>query len=252
MGLFAAKEPEVGAIAGPLTVSKLAVRGELPDDFREVYLKHIRQRVFVPLSPEEEADERMGWCVVGSPLELELTHENVFYNSYLNLGLRIDRWRLPPTLLKAQVVEAMQERLEKTGKERLSKTEKEELQARVAVRLKKKLIPTLRHFDLSWNLDTGVAYFWSQSPKVVDQLLVLFEQTFGLDFALYSPYVAATELDLNEAEATALATVEQTPFHGTRRAAQERADKERADNKERAERAQRERAERAAPAAEEG
>jgi recombination associated protein RdgC len=207
----------VGALAGPLTVAKLTVRGELPDDFRDTFIEHIQLRVFEPLTPDEEIEERMGWCVVGSPLNLELGHENVFYNSYLNLGLRIDKWQLPTTLLQAQYEGALRERLEKSGKERLTKTEKDELKLRIASRLKKKLIPTMKHFDFVWNLDTGIAYFWSQSPRAIDMLSVLFEQTFGLELALHSPYFAATELDLTKRERKALDLVDPTPFHGAKK-----------------------------------
>jgi hypothetical protein len=207
----------VGALAGPLTVAKLSVIGELPEDFRDTFIEHIQLRVFEPLSPDEDVEERAGWCVVGSPLDLELSHESVFFNSYLNLGLRIDKWHLPTTLLKAQFEDGLRERLEKSGKERLTKTEKDELKIRLALRLKKKLIPSMKHFDFVWNLDTGVAYFWSQSPKTAELLSVLFERTFGLELALHSPYFAATELDLTKRERKALDAVDPTPFHGAKK-----------------------------------
>ncbi|MBN2192800.1 MAG: recombination-associated protein RdgC [Polyangiaceae bacterium] len=226
----------MGALAGPLTVAKFTVRGELTDDFHTTFLKAIRHRAFKPLTPDEEAEERIGWCAVGSPLDAELSHDAVFYNSYLNLGLRIDKWRLPATLLKAELNDAIAERLQKTGKERLGKTEKDELKDRIATRLKKRILPSMRHFDLVWNLDSMVLWFWSQSQKTQEQLSVLFEQTFGLELVLHSPYVAATALDLTESEAQALSTVEATPFHAAKKAERERArDKTRAEDRAQAE-----------------
>lgn len=222
----------MGALAGPLTVSKFTVRGELPEDFRSTYMKAIRLRAFKPLTPDEEAEERIGWCAVGNPLDFELSPETVLYNGYLNLGLRVDKWRLPAPLLKAELNDAIAEKLQKSGKERLGKTEKDELRDRVALRLKKRLIPAMRHFDLVWNLETMTLWFWSQSAKTQEQLSVLFEQTFGLELVLHSPFVAATELDLTEGEAQALTTVEATPFHAAKKAERER---ERARERARAE-----------------
>ncbi len=207
----------MGALAGPLTVAKLSVRGDLPANFRDTFIEHIQLRAFEPLTPEEDVEERMGWCAVGSPLDLSLDHEKVFFNSYLNLGFRIDKWRLPTTLLQAQYEAALRERKERSGKERLTKTEKDELKLRIALRLKKKVIPTMKHFDFVWNLDTSVAYFWSQSPKTVEVLGVLFEQTFGLELALHSPYFSATQLDLTKRERKALDAVDPTPFHGAKK-----------------------------------
>ena len=206
----------MGALAGPLTVTKLSVRGDLPDKFRDTFVEHIQLRAFEPLTPDEDIDHRMGWCVVGSPLSTELTHENVYYNSYLSLGLRIDQWRLPTTLVQAQYESALRERLEKTGKQRLTKTEKDDLKLRIALRLKKKLIPAMKHFDFVWNLDANVAWFWSQSPKAIEMLSVLFEQTFGLELAPSSPYLTATELDLTKKERKALDVVDPTPFHSAK------------------------------------
>jgi len=228
----------LGALSGPLSVAKFSVRGDVPEDFRSTFIKAIRHRAFKPLTAEDEAEERLGWCVVAAPLDLELTHESVFYDSYLALGLRVDRWRLPATLLKAELEQAIAERLLKTGKERLGKTETDELKDRIATRLKKRVIPSMRHFDVVWNLDQAVLWFWSQSAKTQEQLSVLFEQTFGLELVVHSPYVAATELDLTEGEARALAAAEATPFHAAKLAERDRArarERARAEEQARAE-----------------
>jgi DNA recombination-dependent growth factor C len=200
-----------------LTVSKLWVRGELPDDHRDQFLKHIRRRAFEPLTPDDDTDERAGWCVVGSPLDLELDDEKVFFGSYVALGVRVDRWRLPSGLFKAQLADAMREMLTRTGRERLSRAEKDDLKLRVATRMKKKTFPAMRQTDFVWNLDRQIAFFWSHSQKTIDQLSVLFEQTFGLELALDCPYLAAVERGLSEPEVERLDAVEPTPFHAGRR-----------------------------------
>jgi recombination associated protein RdgC len=208
----------VGALSGPLTVSKLFVRGQLPADFKKIAPDRIRLRAFTPLEPDEEENERMGWCVVSSPLELSLDHEQVFWGSYINLGLRIDRYRLPPAILQAHFQEACREVLAKSKRDALSKSEKKELMARVSLKLRRKVLPTMACFDFSWNLDTMVAYFWSQSAKAVDRLGALFEATFGLELAPNSPYVAARALSLGQAELEALDKTEPTPLHAARKA----------------------------------
>lgn len=206
----------MGALAGSLTITKFYVRGELPDDFREQYLRRIRLRAFEPLTPESDAEESIGWCVVSSPLDLDLTYENVFYNSYLNLGLRMDRWRLPSAILKSQLEGAISEHLAKTGKERVSKVEKDGLKSRLASKLKRKLLPAMRAFDFSWDLERMKAYLWSQSPKIHEQLSVLFEQTFGLELAANSPFIQAMELGLGPAEVDRLSRLEPSPLHALR------------------------------------
>jgi hypothetical protein len=208
----------VGALSGSLTVSKLFVRGDLPADFKKTSPDRVRLRAFAPLEPDEDVDERVGWCVIASPLELKLDHEQVFWGSYVNLGLRIDRYRLPPALLQAHFQEACREALAKSKREALSKSEKKELMARVSLKLRRKVLPVMACYDFSWNLDTMVAYFWSQSARAMDRLSALFEATFGLELMTNSPYVAARERRLNEAQLGALDAAEPTPLHAARKA----------------------------------
>ncbi|MFC1641415.1 hypothetical protein ACFL5O_01815 [Myxococcota bacterium] len=207
----------MGAISGSLTVSKLFVRGELPGDCKKTFPERIRLRVFTPLQPDEDSDERIGWCVVSSPLDLELDHEKIFVGSYLTLGLRIDRYRLPPPIVQAHYQEACREALARSKREALSKAEKKELMARVSLKLRRKVLPAMACFDFSWNLDTQTAFLWTQSAKVIERLSALFEATFGLELMPNSPYVAARERPLGEGQLAILEEVEATPFHAARK-----------------------------------
>lgn len=207
----------MGALAGTLTFTRLFVRGELPKRFRDTFVENIQLRTFQPLTPESEEQEHVGWCAVGRVLDLELDHETVFFNSYLNLGMRLDRWRVPGALLRAHLVEAEREALEKSGHEKLGKREKAELKARIVTRLRRKLMPSMKIVDMSWNLDTGVVRFFNQSPRVHEQFMALFEQTFSLQLAADSPYISAERLGLHDAELEALSRVQASTLGGRKR-----------------------------------
>ena len=107
----------MGLFKGALTYSKFHVRGELPEHFADRFVESIRLRAFRPLTPSEDEDERVGWCSIHHPLDLELDHHKVFVNEYLNLGFRLDRWRIPSNLKKAHFAEAEAELLATLGRE---------------------------------------------------------------------------------------------------------------------------------------
>ncbi len=201
----------MGALKGTISFSKFHVRGELPDAFRDVFVDSVRLRAFRPLTVEEE--ERTGWCSIENPLDCDLDHTRMYFNSYLNLGLRTDRWQIPSPLFKAHFGEAEREHLAKRGREKLSKREKEELKAVVSRRLRAQLMPVMKVIDLSWNLDTGVVRFWNQSPRVHEGLCELFEDTFRVELVPASPYIAAREFGLSEAHARAFEAIKPTLFH---------------------------------------
>jgi recombination associated protein RdgC len=69
------------ALKGSLTYARFFVEGDLPDDFRQRFMRAIRLRAMQALDPEQELSERSGWRAIGEPFELELNYDNVFYNS---------------------------------------------------------------------------------------------------------------------------------------------------------------------------
>lgn len=203
----------MGALKGTITYTKLYVRGELPDGFRDSFVERIRLRAFQPLTVEDDAEQRAGWCSIEDPLDTELDHNTIYYNSYLNLGLRTDRWVIPGPLLKAHLAEAQREHLAKRGRDRLSKREKEEIRVTVSRRLRRQVLPVMGVVDLSWNLITGVVRFWSQSPKALESMMELFEDTFGLPLLPESPAASAISLGLSAAQQQALEALTPTVFH---------------------------------------
>jgi recombination associated protein RdgC len=193
----------VSALKGSLTYARLFVEGDLPKDFRDRFTKAIRLRAMKPLEPDEEVLERNGWCAVGEPFELDPAYEDVFYNEYLNLGFRTDKWAIPGALLRAKLREAEAAQLAKKGRERLTREEKAELKEFVVKRIKKQLAPVTRVVDLSWSLNEGVVRFFSQSERAAVAMSDLFHRTFGLKLVPEAPYTLAARLGLGKAEESA-------------------------------------------------
>jgi hypothetical protein len=195
------------ALKGSLSYSRFFVEGELPDDFRQRFMKAIRARVMRPLTADEDALERSGFCAIGEPFELELGYENVFYNEFINLGFRTDRWVLPGQLVRAKVREAEVAYLAKKGRERLTRHERTELKELVSRKLRKQFVPAMRCVDLSWSLEEGIVRFFSQAARPISAMTELFERTFSLKLIPESPYTLASRLGLDEAEEKAWAAM---------------------------------------------
>jgi recombination associated protein RdgC len=180
----------MGALSGSLNASKFYVDGDLPKDVRRSFMERIRLRLFQPLRPEEEAEEKVGWCAVGQAFELQLSPDKVFNGPYLTLGLRMDRYRFPPAILNAELAEAARLLKEKRSQAQLSRTQKEELKKRVLASLRRRYLPSTKVVDLVWNLDQRELYFFSQSAGLKEHMGALFELSFGLELSENSPYVA--------------------------------------------------------------
>ena len=191
------------ALKGSLTYSRSFVEGDLPDDFRERFMKAIRLRAMKPLEPDDDDLERSGWCRIGEPFELDLAYDDIFYNEYINLGFRTDRWVIPGPMLRAKMREAEAAYLAKKGRERLSKSEKTELKALVSKKLRRQLAPATRAFDFSWSTSEGLVRFFSQSARPIASMTELFQRTFGLKLVPEAPYTLAARLGMTKPQEAA-------------------------------------------------
>ena len=91
------------ALRGSLTYARFFVEGTVPDDFSSRFMKAVRLRAMKPLEPDEEELERSGWAKIGEPFVIDLSSEDVFFNEYVALGFRTDRWAISPAVLRRQI-----------------------------------------------------------------------------------------------------------------------------------------------------
>lgn len=203
----------MGALKGTISYTKLFVRGEAPKAIDDSFVDRVRLRAFRPLDADEDDEQRAGWVAIDNPFDFVLDRTKMVYGPYLNLGLRIDRWRIPAPLFKAHFAEAERAHLTERGREKLSRREKDELRTFVSKRLRKLLVPSMKVVDLSWNMDSGVVRFWSGAPAVHDLLGELFDASFGRSLVPESPYPAAAALGLSDAELDRFDSLDPTFFH---------------------------------------
>jgi hypothetical protein len=205
----------VGALKGSIGYAKYYVRGVLPEDAHARFLARVRARGFKPLTPEDEDDASVGWVPIERPLDDEISFrsEAVFFGSWLNLALRIDRWKFPANLVKAKMAAAERAYKQKNAKERISRAEKAELRDAVERKLRRDGEPTTKTCDVSWNLSTRELRLFGRSKLVVEHFHELFEKTFQLRLLPAGPYVTGIAVELPKGLERALAEVEPTALH---------------------------------------
>lgn len=208
----------MGVSRGALTFTRLFVQGKPPKDLRKKYLDSVRLRQFTPLAPEDEASEAVGWCVIERPFDLDFQADKIFYDRFVQLGFRVDKWRIPSVLLRSQMAEEEQRAKARSGREKLSRAEKEDIKLRVTSRLRKKILPTSRAFDMLWDLDAGTVLFFTHAARSTDEFTALFEKTFGLEVMVDSPYAAAGRSELSATQQKAFDRLEPISFAASRKA----------------------------------
>lgn len=211
----------MGVSRGALTFTRLFVQGKPPKDLRKRYLDAVRLRKFTPLLPEDEASEAVGWCVIERPFDLDFQPDRIFYDRFVTLGFRVDKWKIPGVLLRSQVADEEQRMLSRgSGREKLTRAEKEDIKLRVIGRLRKKILPTSRAFDVLWDLDAGTVLLFTHSARTTEEFAAHFQKTFGLELQVDSAYAAAGRARLAPGLQKAFDKVEPVSFAAGRKAKQ--------------------------------
>ena len=205
----------MGVLKGSISYVKFQVEGELPDEVHQKFMARIRTRTFKVLTPEEADDLSVGWVPVERPFDDDVSFrtDGVFFGSYLNLAMRLDRWKFPSSLVKSKMAAAERAYLQKTGKERLSKAEKAELRELVERKLRKDGIPVSKTVDFSWNLATAELRFFGKSKVILEHFSELFEKCFSVKLVPAAPYTIGMALGLPKRLEAALASVEPAVLH---------------------------------------
>ncbi len=193
-----------------MTFSRFFVWGDPPSDLAGASLLPIQAHTLRPLVADEDDLERYGWCSARDPMDLELDHSKIFFNEYVCLGLRVDKWVVPKPLLDAHLREAEGKLLQLKGLEKLGRKAKADLKLAVTRKLRKQLVPATKGVDLVWNVNTSIAHFFSQSPRLHELVSELFEKTFRLRLLPESPAIAAERAGLSDEESKYFDALEPT------------------------------------------
>jgi len=198
----------MGVRRGSLSFTRFRVKGDLPKDLRRRFLDAVRLRQFAPLDVNEEAMESSGWCVMERPFDLEFHEGNLYFDRYVMLGFRVDKWRIPGTLVKAQLEDEEQRLLGRNGRVRLGRAEKGDLRQKIIMKLRRKIMPNARSFDILWDLDGETLLFFGHSAKLLLDFSACFEKTFGFPLEEDSPYFSAMRSGLSSSLKRQLVTLD--------------------------------------------
>ena len=170
----------MGAFSGSMTYKQYVVRDELPDQWSDLFQKGITRHLFTPLDPASEAERAVGWCSPHFPLDLELDSAVYLYTDYILLGMRVDAWNIPASMLKIYSEAEARRVIAEQNRDGLSRYERSEIKERVKLELRRKNLPTIKMVEMAWNWRDGILRFFTSSQKLNLEFIDLFEDTFSL------------------------------------------------------------------------
>lgn len=170
----------MGVLKGTITTRRYRVLGDLPTDFRDRYREALTAHAFRAAASRTYAEEVAGWVEIGNLLDTRFEDtDHWMMDSYVVLGLRVDKKAVPGQLLRAHVAKAAREWCEAQARTRCPAKVKAELRERIEDDLLARSLPKVSVYELVWNLDEGWLAFHNTSERVNDRMRTLFFRTFG-------------------------------------------------------------------------
>lgn len=178
----------MGAFTGSITYKQYFVDGDLPDGFRDQFETALRENAFRELDHGEERS--LGWVTSEDLLDADFALPKFLFGHFMVMALREDCIKIPPTTLKVHIQQEETLTRQRLKRERLSKFERDEIREAVQKRLLGKMLPTIRAYDVVWNLETRAVWLWTHNRALAETFEDLFERTFGLRLVPYNTYCA--------------------------------------------------------------
>lgn len=193
------------------SLRRYRIEGDLPSPGSEHFATRLTDRRFLPLSAREE--RTYGWVTADNLLLTQFDADTMLRGEHVVLGLRIDRRRVNPRLLRAQLDLEARGRAKAAedgaGPRRMSRDERQEMRQHLHDALLRQTSPTVEAYTVLIDPVRRQVDMLTLSRRANEALCALFQDTFGAALAPLTPWKRSLEL---LARPEALDALERTIF----------------------------------------
>ncbi len=179
-------------LSATFSLARYRVEGGIPDPFLETLRERLKNHMIREID-NEPAEKSVGWTCFEAPFQPDFDQASLVFGTHLVFCLRIDKKQIPAKVLHKHLNMAIAKRLSQAGRSSLSRNEKQELRDEVARRLYARIPATPNIYEVVWNYEQGVLWFFTTQKAANEELETIFSKTFKLSIIRLFPF---TEADL--------------------------------------------------------
>lgn len=201
-------------LSSSVSITRYQVQGTLKNPILKMIAAGLKKNAISEID-DPTMDKAVGWTSFEKPYQPDFSGSSFAYGNYIVFSLRIDRKTVPPKLVKKHMVIESDRRLAESGRPYLSRSEKERIRDQVMDRLYATVPATPNMYDIVWNYEDAILWFFSNLKATNEELETLFLRSFDLTLIRMIPYTAAHyAADLKNSEKDILLELSRTPFTG--------------------------------------
>jgi len=172
------------------SITRYRVEGRLKKPVLETVAAGLKKNAISEID-DDASEKAVGWTSFENPYQPDFYGSTYSYGTYLVFALRIDRKSIPPKVVKKHFFIESARHLAESGRQYLSRNEKQIIKDHVIDRLHTKIPATPHVYDVIWNFEDSVLWFFSNLKAANEELETLFLRSFDLTLIRVIPYTAA-------------------------------------------------------------
>jgi recombination associated protein RdgC len=197
-----------------ISITRYKVEGRLKAPVLETVAAGLKKNAVSEID-NQSSEKAVGWTSFKKPYQPDFSGSDFVYGNFLVFSLRIDKKSIPPKVVKKYFMIESTRRLADSGRQQLSRNENQIIRDQVIDRLNIKVPATPHVYDLIWNYENSVLWFFSNLKASNEELETLFLRSFDLRLIRMVPYTAAhLASDLTAAEKDILIEISPIKFAG--------------------------------------
>lgn len=191
----------MGVLAGPMTVARFRVAGQLPRGWRDTFRDRLNESAFRDPPQGMGKEEVEGWVLAHNLLDTSFDDFNrwLYSESVLLFALRVDKKRLPAKLFRATLERRCSAWCAEREVERIPSAVRQELKEKLEQEWLARTLPTVNVVECAWHLDQGWFLVHSLSETMAERFRKRFHRTFGLKLVPWSPLDFLDDRDVLDA-----------------------------------------------------
>jgi DNA recombination-dependent growth factor C len=202
----------MGLLSASNSITRYTVAGRLKKPVLETVAAGLKKNVISEID-DHASEKAVGWTSFEKPYQPDFSGSTYAYGTYLVFALRIDKKTIPPKVIKKHFMIESAQRLADSGRKYLSRNEKQTIKDLVIDRLNIKVPATPNVYDIIWNYENSVLWFFSNLKAANEELETLFIKSFDLSLIRVIPYTAAhLDSGLTDTEKDLLLNLSPTNF----------------------------------------
>jgi DNA recombination-dependent growth factor C len=204
----------MGLLSSSNSITRYRVNGHLKKPVLQTVAAGLNKNLISEID-DHASDKSVGWTSFEKPYQPDFSGSTYAFGSYLVFALRIDRKTVPSKVVKKHFMIESARRLAESGRQYLSRNEKQTIKDHVVDQLNLKVPATPNVYDIIWNYENSVLWFFSNLKAANEELETLFLRSFDLSLIRVIPYTAAhLDSDLTDTENDLLLKLSPTKFSG--------------------------------------